>query len=173
MAMKVAANMAPEKPPENLPDGWCKGGQPTRTTGECVCISGKCKGEGCIHSALVFYKYSTCPTCECVKVENGSSLLEPDGMRRDTYAKEQDKEQKSRSVSAEGVPVALDPHSSLQFGSSQPAGDEHPSYEEWLEENSRIMAAAVVTVFFVIIIGAHIYSKVCGSEGGQAAAKTN
>ena len=169
VVMKVAANVAPENPPDDLVDGWCKGGQPTRTTGECICISGECKGDGCVHSALVFYKYSTCPTCECLPAKAGSSLM--DGQKQ-RGAKPTEKKKKEAAV-AQGVPAHLDPHSSLQFGYSPTAGDENLSFEEWLEENSRIMAAVVITILFVIIIGAHIFTKVCRGESDGPTAKTN
>jgi hypothetical protein len=61
---------APDVAPD-LPDGWCnrKYGNPTRTTGECICKpNAVCTGPGCINEqGFIFYSGVTCPSCECVE----------------------------------------------------------------------------------------------------------
>ena len=53
--------MAPD-----LPDGWCVGGTPTATTGECMCRS-TCEGPRCRNEqGFVWYAYKECPSCKCV-----------------------------------------------------------------------------------------------------------
>ncbi|KAG7374585.1 hypothetical protein IV203_013680 [Nitzschia inconspicua] len=64
----VTAGYAPNDAPK-LPEGFCKHGDITATTGECMCHwqhKDGCKGAGCQYQmGLSFYHYS-CNDCECV-----------------------------------------------------------------------------------------------------------
>ena len=65
----IFGNRAPDKAPD-LPEGWCKNGAPTKTTGECICsaLGRVCEGSRCIdEQGFSFYSGVTCPDCKCVK----------------------------------------------------------------------------------------------------------
>jgi len=150
----VRGNMAPDEAPD-LPSDWCKGGHPTRTTGECICVTGECEGPHCVRSGLVFYKYTDCPTCKCVKP--GTPKKDPTPPREGVVP--------PPPKNNRPPPTGDDPHSAHQFGTHATAealGDEHMSYEEWLEENWRYLFAVFASVLFVIVMGAYVYTKMNG-----------
>lgn len=147
--VRSVANRAPDVAPE-LPDGWCVGGRGTRTTGECICVSGECEGPRCIKSALVFYKYTDCPTCRCV---SANTVTKAAAGAANTG--------KQRVVS-----TPLNPHAVGQFGAhAEPAvlGEDHISYEEWLEDNWRHIFAIVASMMFFGIAGIFVYLKVAAN----------
>ena len=75
LLIACGASRAPDVAPD-LPEGWCKNGTPTRTTGECMC-PGDCSGPRCHREqGFVWYSGLKCPTCECVKSGSGTRLEE-------------------------------------------------------------------------------------------------
>jgi len=138
----VLSNKAPDEAPD-LPEGWCVNGRETKTTGECICVSGACEGPKCVHAGIVFYKYTDCPTCKCVK-----------------KTRERD-EAKVKTVGA--TPPAdnreakqvLKPH---QYHERAPDAVEM-SWEEYWEESWRHYFAVFISIIFFGLLGASIMSK--------------
>jgi hypothetical protein len=62
----IDASRAPDRAPI-LPDGWCKGGKPTATTGECICSPGVCVGQGCRRDSGFEWYTPHCSMCHCEK----------------------------------------------------------------------------------------------------------
>jgi hypothetical protein len=70
-----SASRAPDVAPD-LPDGWCKGGYPTRTTGECMCTGKECSGPRCLREqGFIWYSGVDCPTCKCVPKGDKSASI--------------------------------------------------------------------------------------------------
>ena len=79
----VESNRAPDVSID-LPKNFCKYGKRTRTTGECICLSGLCEGSGCQHGDLVFF-HADCTDCHCLpsspkpKQEKAAASILDDG----------------------------------------------------------------------------------------------
>ncbi len=162
------SNMAPEAPPTHLPEGWCVGGTPTRTTGECVCLNA-CEGKGCVHAGIIFYKYDDCPTCKCVQKILKVDLNNPNTVTKTILGHGQEATGEGRNEKEQG----LMPHEIQAAGLAHtyvPTNPDEPlSMEEWLEESGRYIAAFAVSVIFISAIVLSVMGQI-GSDSTSSSA---
>ena len=144
MAAVAVAMRAPDVAPD-LPDGWCVGGTPTATTGECMCRS-TCEGPRCRNEqGFVWYAYKECPSCKCVAAapkapEAGGGAAAPAAPAK-RGADDEPSDDEEGYVPYEGQ---HDP-----FGFEGEDGPELSPLEaalEWIDENSRAIFAGVAAL---------------------------
>jgi len=166
----VGASRAPDQAPD-LPAGWCKGGTPTRTTGECMCPQ-ECRGSHCKREqGFVWYSGADCPTCECVKQGEAASSDSGSG---------------SSAAAAQKAPAAARANAGANAGAGpQPAAQRHLVEEkaepaagdlstdpllllqEWCEDNVVAVFVGVVATVVALACFAMIVLR-DGQKGEEA-----
>lgn len=133
---------APDEAPD-LPDGWCdtRYGSPTRTTGECMCLSGNCEGAGCERGqGFVWYMYKKCPTCKCVPKNKSEVPPKPPAERQQP----QQQQQQQQRHAAQNEEEAFNEAGLLFF------------ILDTVELYSRHIFGLVVCVFILFVLFVHV-----------------
>lgn len=126
------AHRAPDVAPD-LPEGWCPPpyGKGTKTTGECICLSGGCEGPKCINdSGFHYFDYVKCPTCRCIK-----------------------KEAKDKTFKPAVVKANSDKVDNKVGASSDSNDDSHQddSMLAWLYDNASVIFIVIVAIFMFLL----------------------
>ena len=145
MAAVAVAMRAPDVAPD-LPDGWCVGGTPTATTGECMCRS-TCEGPRCRNEqGFVWYAYKECPSCKCVAAappaaEAAGRAAAPAAPAQPRGGDDEPPEDDEGYVPYEGK------HDPFGFeGEDAPELSTLEAAIEWIDENSRAIFAGVAAL---------------------------
>ena len=138
--LSVESNRAPDVSMD-LPPDFCKVGKKTRTTGECICLSGLCEGSACQRGDLVFYSFADCPDCRCLPKQSQKERVHVASKLEST--KEDEKENAEYSEKEKITPNILE--TERQHSAQEEAALDH---ELFMEDLYRYSGAGIVSIIF-------------------------
>lgn len=132
----------------------------TTSTNECICMSRNCEGPKCQSGqGFVWYNFLDCPTCQCIAPDKEKMKL--------AAAKREAAKQREKEMGK--IPVEDLPKFDYSDDKETPA-----TIFEWLEDNSRVLFAIIVSLIALIIFGfiilANLTTKATATSTGAAKA---
>lgn len=149
---QISCSRAPDEAPD-MRDDFCSDGKRTKTTGECICLTGMCVGSKCVHAGIVYYPHD-CHDCKCVAKTEAD--LEDN--------KSKDIHESAAMKAAKQVPMMHD----LKGDEDNKDKEEEESWEEYIDDMIRYSGATIITFVFFLFIYIHVGgASIFGGKGSN------